>query len=31
MAKKFELNLPDYPGFEQIVELPQAESDSGLL
>jgi NAD(P)H-hydrate epimerase len=24
MAEKHELNLPDYPGYEQIVELPQA-------
>ncbi len=23
MEKKFELNLPDYPGYEQIVELPR--------
>ena len=22
MAKKFELNLPEYPGYAQIVELP---------
>ncbi|EGN98563.1 hypothetical protein SERLA73DRAFT_183632 [Serpula lacrymans var. lacrymans S7.3] len=26
MAEKFELNLPNYPGFDQIVELPRADS-----
>jgi len=26
MEEKFELNLPEYPGFAQIVELPQADS-----
>lgn len=26
MEEKFELNLPEYPGFSQIVELPQADS-----
>jgi len=26
--KKFELNLPDYPGYEQIVELPRITSNT---
>lgn len=26
MEEKFNLNLPEYPGFDQIVELPQADS-----
>ncbi len=27
MAEKFNLNLPEYPGFDQIVELPFAGGD----
>ncbi|KAI0074025.1 YjeF N-terminal domain-like protein [Panus rudis PR-1116 ss-1] len=27
MAEKFNLNLPEYPGFDQIVELPPTESE----
>ncbi|KAF8322622.1 YjeF N-terminal domain-like protein [Clavulina sp. PMI_390] len=30
MQEKFELNLPSYPGSEQIVELPQASSGQKL-
>lgn len=26
MEEKFSLNLPEYPGFDQIVELPLAEA-----
>lgn len=25
MEEKFSLNLPEYPGFDQIVELPQQQ------
>jgi len=28
LEEKFELNLPQYPGFSQIVELPQREGES---
>jgi len=28
MEKRFELNLPDYPGYEQIVELPRLSSSA---
>jgi len=27
LEEKYELNLPPYPGFAQIVELPQPELD----
>jgi len=30
LEEKFELNLPEYPGFDQIVELPPATPDSSL-
>ncbi|KAH8818679.1 YjeF N-terminal domain-containing protein [Flagelloscypha sp. PMI_526] len=30
MADKFQLNLPDYPGFDQIVELPSAAAEQKL-
>ncbi|KIJ64409.1 hypothetical protein HYDPIDRAFT_175402 [Hydnomerulius pinastri MD-312] len=30
MEEKFELNLPEYPGFDQIVELPQTEGTQKL-
>ncbi|KAH9936349.1 YjeF N-terminal domain-containing protein [Fomitopsis serialis] len=30
MEEKFQLNLPAYPGFDQIVELPSAESSQKL-
>lgn len=26
MEEKYALNLPDYPGYEQVVELTQAQS-----
>ncbi|RDB14842.1 NAD(P)H-hydrate epimerase [Hypsizygus marmoreus] len=29
MEEKYELNLPEYPGCEQIVELPRVEESSG--
>jgi len=28
MEEKYELNLPSYPGFGQIVELPQQDEES---
>lgn len=31
MEEKFNLNLPEYPGFDQIVELPQTGENSGKL
>ncbi|THH30674.1 hypothetical protein EUX98_g3528 [Antrodiella citrinella] len=31
MEEKFNLNLPEYPGFDQIVELPQLGESSGRL
>lgn len=30
LAEKFELGLVDYPGSEQIVELPRASADNKL-
>ncbi|KZT73744.1 YjeF N-terminal domain-like protein [Daedalea quercina L-15889] len=30
MEEKFQLNLPEYPGFDQIVELPPAEGSQKL-
>jgi len=30
MEEKFQLNLPEYPGFSQIVELPRAEGSQKL-
>ncbi|KAH7925593.1 YjeF N-terminal domain-like protein [Leucogyrophana mollusca] len=30
LEEKFELNLPDYPGFDQIVELPRADTSQKL-
>jgi len=30
LEEKFELNLPAYPGFDQIVELPRPESSQNL-
>ncbi|KAI0345879.1 YjeF N-terminal domain-like protein [Trametopsis cervina] len=31
MAEKFDLNLPEYPGFDQIVELPSTDQSSQRL
>ena len=28
LEEKYELNLPPYPGFAQIVELPQRDGES---
>jgi hypothetical protein len=28
LEEKYELNLPPYPGFAQIVELPQQDEES---
>jgi len=28
LEEKYELNLPPYPGFAQIVELPQQDKES---
>jgi NAD(P)H-hydrate epimerase len=30
LEEKFELNLPPYPGFDQIVELPRSELSQKL-
>lgn len=30
MEERFQLNLPEYPGFEQIVELPQGQEPQRL-
>lgn len=29
MQKKYELGLPEYPGWEQIVELPRSSESGG--
>jgi hypothetical protein len=31
LEEKYELNLPPYPGFAQIVELPQQDEESQKL
>lgn len=31
MEKKYELNLPEYPGFDQIVELVSVKSSKEKL
>ena len=30
LEEKYQLNLPEYPGFAQIVELPQADETQKL-